>query len=97
MLTLKNAMAKVTLIAVDALCALCFYGRHYGLATVLAEQGGLDLVAVEEHFGRLNGEARQPIGEAAFQSYLNTMRRQWVARNQLTWRTDFGRYQPPTS
>jgi hypothetical protein len=46
-----DTRATRTLIAVEALCALCFHGRHYGLASVLADQGLLDLAAVEEHFG----------------------------------------------
>ena len=91
-----DAQARRTLIAVEALCALCFYGRHYGLATVLAEQGRLDVVAVEEHFRRLNADAGQPMSVAEFQLYRDAARRHWVARNQLAWRTDFGRYHPPT-
>jgi hypothetical protein len=90
-----DAQSIRTLNAVEALCALCFFGRHYGLATVLSAQGKVDLAAVEEHFRRLNGEARQPMSEAEFQLHRDAARRRWVARNLLAWRTDFGRYHPP--
>ena len=84
-----------TLNAVEAVCALCFFGRHYGLATVLSAQGNVDLTAVEEHFRRLNGEARRPMSKAEFASYRAAARGQWLARNLLAWRSDFGRYHPP--
>jgi hypothetical protein len=82
---------------VEAVCALCFFGRHYRLATILAGQGTVDLATVEEPFRRLNGEARRPMSAVAFQSCRDTAHRRWVARNHLAWRTDFGRYRPLTT
>ncbi len=70
-----------------ALCTMCNDCKHMGIAGRLAARGLLDIVAVADHFCRVNNisyEEFMPIRSAAFE--------QWRERSKHEWEQDFGEY-----
>jgi len=70
-----------------ALCDLCHHVKHLGHATILAEQGKLDMTKVEQHFMRVNGCDLQ-----TFYSHAIEVGAKNLERSKFKWRLDLGKY-----
>lgn len=70
-----------------ALCALCHYVKHLGLAQILAAEGKLDDESVVQHFLRVNACDRDTFAAHAQRAFA-----QWRERSQHAWTVDFGAY-----
>ena len=81
--------ANRTLTGIQAVCGLCSSVIHMGRARAVAAQGLLDIQAVYDHFMRVNA-----IDWPTAQRALDDGAEIHKMRNQRTWTTDFGPYQP---
>ena len=70
-----------------ALCNLCHHVKHLGYATILAEQGKLDIRRVEKHFMRVNGCDLETFRAHAIEVGLMSLE-----RSKYKWRLDLGKY-----
>jgi nitrate/TMAO reductase-like tetraheme cytochrome c subunit len=70
-----------------ALCTLCHYVKHLGLANILSQQGKLDYELVIAHFLKVNECDRE-----AFLRYREHVFEQWEERSKHEWTVDLGNY-----
>ena len=70
-----------------ALCEMCHHCKHLGHASILAQQGRLDLNKVIEHFMRVNQCSRKE-----YEAYAQQAWDTWAQRNKYEWTTDLGAY-----
>jgi len=71
-----------------ALCDLCHYVKHIGLAGILAIKGELDYERVVEHFMKVNGCDRE-----TFEEHRQKAFDQWHERSRYEWNVDLGEYE----
>ena len=81
----KKHIQKLT--GLIALCDMCHFVKHLGLATILASEGKLDMDKVIEHFMKVNNCKRK-----VFEEHEKKAFDEWRKRSQHKWRIDFGRY-----
>ncbi len=70
-----------------ALCDMCHFIKHIGLAEILASEGKLDYKRVIEHFMRVNN-----CDLKTFERHKEMAITIWRKRSQYNWRVDFGEY-----
>jgi hypothetical protein len=70
-----------------ALCTMCHFIKHIGLAGILANQGKLDFDKLVEHFMKVN-KCDQDTFEAHYDEELN----KWFERTKFDWKIDFGEF-----
>ena len=70
-----------------ALCNMCHYVKHIGLAGILASQGKLNYEKVIEHFMKVNNCDRR-----MFEAHKKRAFEKWHERSQHQWKIDFGEY-----
>src|SRR5262245_45312047 len=70
-----------------AVCGMCHHVTHFGMATILAAKGQLDLDAVIAHFMRVNGVDRD-----VFETHKTEAFRIWRERSKHQWQTDLGQW-----
>jgi hypothetical protein len=75
------------LVGLSTICNMCHHVTHFGLSTVLAAQGHLDIHAVVAHFLRVNG-----CDSETFEKHFEKARAIWEKRSRRNWRVDFGEY-----
>ncbi len=71
----------------QALCNMCNFVKHFGMAGMLASQGKLDLAAVIQHFLKVNGVSRE-----LFEAHETEVIRIWRARSERQWQTDLAEW-----
>jgi len=76
------------LVGFIALCHLCHFVKHIGLAGVLASKGELDYKKVVEHFMKVN-----QCGISEFEKHKQNAFTQWAERSKHKWKIDLGEYQ----
>jgi len=76
-----------TLTGFRAICGLCNYVTHFGLAFQLAGQGQINIDSVIEHFMTVNG-----VGRAEFQAHAAEANREWRVRSGYEWQTGLGEW-----
>lgn len=75
------------LVGLDTVCNMCHHVTHFGLTTILAAQGHLDIDAVIAHFLKVN-----KCNLDTFRAHVETARATWEKRSKRKWRVDFGDY-----
>lgn len=75
------------LVGLGTICNMCHHATHFGLATILAAQGHLDINAVVAHFLKVN-----KCDSDTFEAHLAKARTTWERRSKRKWRLDFGEY-----
>lgn len=75
------------LIGLIALCNMCHWVKHIGLAGTLASEDRLDLGKVVKHFMKVN-KCRKKV----FEEYKSLALAQWRERSKHEWEIDFARY-----
>ncbi len=71
-----------------ALCDMCHYVKHIGLAGILSSEGKLDYEKVVKHFMKVNN-----CDEETFKEYKKRAFDEWRKRSQYKWRVDLGEYE----
>jgi 5-methylcytosine-specific restriction endonuclease McrA len=70
-----------------ALCDLCHHIKHLGCATILAEQGKLEMRKIEEHFMRVNSCDLETFKLHAIEVGVKNLE-----RSKHKWRLELGKY-----
>jgi hypothetical protein len=70
-----------------ALCDLCHHVKHLGHATILAEQGKLEMRKIEEHFMRVNSCDLETFKMHAIEVGVKNLE-----RSKHKWRLELGKY-----
>jgi len=70
-----------------ALCKLCHFVKHLGLAGILASEGRLDLEVVVAHYMTINKCDRE-----AYQTHKTIAFREWRERSEHEWQVDLGTF-----
>lgn len=78
------------LVGLQASCHMCHHVAHYGMSTVLAQQGVLDLKAVDKHFLRVNRATAE-----ALKNHKREAGLLFLKRSRVKWKIDFGPWQTP--
>jgi len=81
----KNHIQK--LIGFVALCRMCHFVKHIGLAQTLALKGKLNYEDVVRHFMKVNKCDRN-----TFEKHKKVAFKQWRKRSKYKWQIDFGKY-----
>jgi hypothetical protein len=76
-----------TLMGFQAVCSMCHFVTHFGLAEVLALQGQIDLEAVIQHFLNVNS-----VGRGEFEAHKKEAFDLWQERSKHEWRTELGKW-----
>ncbi len=75
------------LIGLIALCEMCHHCKHLGKAGLLAVDRKLDYQQVIQHFMQVNGCLREDFDRYKAEAFAT-----WRARNEFTWKVDWGKY-----
>ena len=70
-----------------AVCSMCHHVTHYGMASILASQGHLDLEEVVRHFMKVNGVSRK-----VFEKHFEKATTIWSFRSEFEWVLDYGQW-----
>lgn len=71
-----------------ALCTLCHFVKHIGLASILASKGQLNFDEVIRHFMGVNNCERE-----IFEAHQKAAWAQWRERSKHPWNVDLGAYE----
>ena len=82
----KNHIQK--LVGFIALCNMCHFVKHIGLAGILASEGKLDYEKVIEHFMNVNNCDRR-----TFEKHKKRAFEEWRERSKHEWNVDLGEYE----
>jgi len=75
------------LIGFHAVCSMCHHVTHYGMSSILASRGQLDIEDVVKHFMKVNDVSRE-----AFEEHLLEATDIWRHRSQFEWVLDYGQW-----
>jgi hypothetical protein len=81
----KNLVQRLT--GFHAVCSMCHHVTHFGMSSILASQGHLDIEEVIRHFMKVNGVSRE-----AFEEHLSEATDIWQYRSQFEWVLDYGQW-----
>ncbi len=70
-----------------AVCSMCHHVTHFGMSSILASQGHLDIEEVVGHFMKVNDVSRE-----AFEEHLLDAADIWSCRSQFEWVLDYGQW-----
>jgi hypothetical protein len=75
------------LVGFHAVCSGCHHVTHFGMSSILASRGHLDLEEVVKHFMKVNDVSRE-----AFEEHLSEAIDIWQYRSQFKWVLDYGQW-----
>jgi len=70
-----------------ALCPMCHFVKHIGMAGILSSEGKLNYEKVIEHFMKVNNCDRK-----TFETHIREEFTKWRTRSQYKWHVDLGEY-----